>query len=487
MGKSEGFLTPKAISNRIKAKGLTKLRWYCQLCEKACRDENGYKCHTMSESHLRQVRVFSESPGSFIEYYSREFEDAFMEILRRKGEHIRIKANSIWMEVIADRHHVHLNATRWISLTEFVKYLGREGKAEVDEDEEGKWYVRYINRDPEKMRRQEALAKKEKMDLDDHERAQKMVERQIKEAQKALQKKGIDPGAKQMTEADCELKREEGDVISLGSLIGASSSKSSVTTRKAFDEEEEKSKDATGASSSTSAGQKRKLTAVEEIMLKEKRQKEEEALRKAKQKEDESQQCEHEDWLHRGIVVKVLNKKLADGKYYKQKGVIQVRLSSPLICVGIDGGAGCARQVRGRGEDEREWSRAQARPRAPRDGPPQLRGRGISRGGGRKLMRRQVLVVNGKFRGQVGVLKGLEEDKFITFFSRLTCPLLPSPHPLIPSSVPSLPAMVVVLLSLVSSMPAILGGDDGAAGHVSLENDQTRRRGEGEGGAGGYS
>ena len=39
MGKNGGFLTPKAISNRIKAKGLQKLRWYCQSCQKQCRDE----------------------------------------------------------------------------------------------------------------------------------------------------------------------------------------------------------------------------------------------------------------------------------------------------------------------------------------------------------------------------------------------------------------------------------------------------------------
>ncbi|EKX41000.1 hypothetical protein GUITHDRAFT_159923 [Guillardia theta CCMP2712] len=388
MGKSDGFLTPKAISNRIKAKGLTKLRWYCQLCQKACRDENGYKCHTMSESHLRQVRVFSESPGSFIEYYSREFEDAFMEVLRRKGEHVRTKANSIWMEVIADRHHVHLNATRWVSLTEFVKYLGREGKAEVDEDEEGKWYVRYVNRDPEKIRRQEALAKKEKMDLDDHERAQKMVERQIKEAQKALQKKGIDSGAKAVTEADCELKREEGDVISLGSLMGAASSKSSITTQKAFDEDEDKdtrastTKDVGGGASSSSAGQKRKLTAVEEIMLKEKRQKEEEALKKAKQQEEESQRCEHEDWLHRGIVVKVLNKKLADGKYYKQKGVVQM--------------------VHGKFVGEVKMNESGHVLKLDQEHLETV----LPNFGG------EVLVVNGKFRGQVGVLKALEEDKF---------------------------------------------------------------------------
>ena len=33
------FMTPKAIANRIKSKGLQKLRWYCQMCQKQCRDE----------------------------------------------------------------------------------------------------------------------------------------------------------------------------------------------------------------------------------------------------------------------------------------------------------------------------------------------------------------------------------------------------------------------------------------------------------------
>lgn len=43
MGKSD-FLTPKAIANRIKSKGLQKLRWYCQMCQKQCRDEVSPPC-----------------------------------------------------------------------------------------------------------------------------------------------------------------------------------------------------------------------------------------------------------------------------------------------------------------------------------------------------------------------------------------------------------------------------------------------------------
>lgn len=39
MPKGEGTMTPKAIANKIKSKGLQKLRWYCQMCQKQCRDE----------------------------------------------------------------------------------------------------------------------------------------------------------------------------------------------------------------------------------------------------------------------------------------------------------------------------------------------------------------------------------------------------------------------------------------------------------------
>ena len=50
------------IANRIKSKGLQKLRWYCQMCEKQCRDENGFKCHLTSEGHKRQMMVFGQNP-----------------------------------------------------------------------------------------------------------------------------------------------------------------------------------------------------------------------------------------------------------------------------------------------------------------------------------------------------------------------------------------------------------------------------------------
>ena len=65
--------TPKWIDNRQKAKGLNKLRWYCQMCQKTCRDQNGFKCHIMSEAHVRQLQMFSENPALFVDNYSKDF------------------------------------------------------------------------------------------------------------------------------------------------------------------------------------------------------------------------------------------------------------------------------------------------------------------------------------------------------------------------------------------------------------------------------
>lgn len=57
MGKSD-FLTPKAIANRIKSKGLQKLRWYCQMCQKQCRDEvSGPGIAPYSLRNLREIQV----------------------------------------------------------------------------------------------------------------------------------------------------------------------------------------------------------------------------------------------------------------------------------------------------------------------------------------------------------------------------------------------------------------------------------------------
>ena len=74
----------KAIGNAMKARGLTKLRFYCQVCEKANRDEHAYKMHCESESHMRQLALVGQNPNKVIDDFSRQFLDGFVSLLSRR-------------------------------------------------------------------------------------------------------------------------------------------------------------------------------------------------------------------------------------------------------------------------------------------------------------------------------------------------------------------------------------------------------------------
>ena len=119
----------------VQSKGLQKLRWYCQMCQKQCRDENGFKCHCTSESHLRQMHLFAENPHKLMDEFTSEFETEFLELLSRRFGTRRVAANIVYNEYIADKGHLHMNSTMFETLTAFVKYLGRTGKCVIDETE----------------------------------------------------------------------------------------------------------------------------------------------------------------------------------------------------------------------------------------------------------------------------------------------------------------------------------------------------------------
>ena len=65
----------------------------------------------------------------------------------------RVKANTVYQEFIQDKHHQHMNSTRWVTLTEFVKHLGRTGVARVDETEKG-WFIAWIDNSPKALEKQ---------------------------------------------------------------------------------------------------------------------------------------------------------------------------------------------------------------------------------------------------------------------------------------------------------------------------------------------
>ena len=91
-------------------------------------------------------------PSNFIInpiFHPREFADGYLELLSRQFGTKRVPANRVYQDYIAHREHIHMNATEWETLTDFVKWLGREGKCVVDDTEKG-WFVTYIDRCVEK-------------------------------------------------------------------------------------------------------------------------------------------------------------------------------------------------------------------------------------------------------------------------------------------------------------------------------------------------
>ena len=323
MPKHEAF-TPKAIGKKIKSKGLQKLKWYCQMCQKQCRDENGFKCHSTSESHQRQLLLFAENPHKYMDAFSGEFLKDFLNLIKRRFSTKRVHANQVYQEYIKDRNHLHMNATRWVTLTGLVKWLGRKGLCHVDHTEKG-WFITYIDRDPETLQKQENLAKKQKLDRDYEERMAKIIEEQVERGKQ--QEKGYNkPDDKdQEKEKPAEFIRENEEQKITFALVSSSTDKdhtedqvSSSTIPRNKPIPVNPLKLATKSISDTASvassykrkkNDETKKSALDEII-------EEQERFKAKKLKNQDY------WLLPGIVVKLITKSLGE-KYYKQKGVVE--------------------------------------------------------------------------------------------------------------------------------------------------------------------
>jgi DNA/RNA-binding protein KIN17 len=210
----------KHLNKMMKQKGLQRLRWYCQACERQMRDENSFKQHTMSESHVRRMLLVGQDPKKAINEFSDQFLKDFLQLLRTGHGEKQVHINHFYQEYIARKDHVHMNATKWPSLTELAKYLGREGICRVEETEKG-IHISWIDRSPEALKRQEALRRKEAMDKGDEELEQRMLREQIKRAQQDAESRGAaNAEDEQLAEEARGLQRQEGEKVKLsfGSL-----------------------------------------------------------------------------------------------------------------------------------------------------------------------------------------------------------------------------------------------------------------------------
>lgn len=181
------------------------------------RDENGFKMHVQSESHVRQMLVVGEDPKKAINEFSNQFNRDFLTQLRTSHGTKAVHVNHFYQEYIQNKEHVHMNSTKWPSLTEYAKYLGREGLCRVEETDKG-LHIAWIDNSPEALKRAEAIRKKEMLDKGDEERELRMIREQQKRAEKAAEERRKGKGVEEPTngEAGEEASEEKKEGLKLG-------------------------------------------------------------------------------------------------------------------------------------------------------------------------------------------------------------------------------------------------------------------------------
>eukprot|EP01029_Cantina_marsupialis_P018905 TRINITY_DN4383_c0_g1_i1.p1 TRINITY_DN4383_c0_g1~~TRINITY_DN4383_c0_g1_i1.p1 ORF type:complete len:406 (-),score=99.22 TRINITY_DN4383_c0_g1_i1:212-1429(-) len=333
MAKASSLSGSKEFDKRNKQRGLQKLKYYCQMCEKQCRDANGFKCHCLTEGHQRQMALYRDNPEMFARKYTDTFVEGFCTILATNYGAKRVNANQVYQQYIREKNHIHMNSTIFESLGGFVQYLGDLGKCVIEDTERG-WFVQWI--DPIAAQRQKEWMDKRKSVLDEEQRHQKFLEKQAKRAKKEAEKL---MGETETVEHG-ELKREEGDTSKFTMSFSAAGTKAKKKKKalavvmkkpsiKDNDEESEEAieskpepakkisviTDSESHSERKEDSRKRPRSSVSDLINEDQRN------RRTNVK-DLDRRNRREYWLRKHLIVKIANKKLGDGKFYKKKAEV---------------------------------------------------------------------------------------------------------------------------------------------------------------------
>ena len=324
-----------------------------------------------------------------------------------------------------------MNATRWVTLTEFAHHLGKAGLCEVKDTEEG-LSLRYIDRDPQREAKQAAIREREREELEHREIERKRLLRQVK-AMEDKNSNGPENSTSMPTaseESDPSPMVPSGPIsFSLAtpkpSAQASSSAANSNTTpsssasssapvlpidshsstqeaeyskkrlreEKAEDKEEEpfakRSKLTTAATSASSSKlayasapapskvPTSSTNSLDSIMEAQERRREVEGRK--------------DYWLHPNIVVKILNKEVGHGQFYNQKGTVVEIEDKYLAKVRLENGT-----ILKVDQDDLQTVLP--------------------------ALHSHVLIVNGAYRGETAVLHSINQDKYNTSVSILAGP-----------------------------------------------------------------
>jgi DNA/RNA-binding protein KIN17 len=295
------------------------------------------------------MKIFRDNVGGIMDDFSSEFEKVYVETLRRRHGTQRMNANNVYQEVIMDKHHVHMNSTKWATLSDFVQYLGKKGICVVEETERG-WYVTYIERDPALLARREALQKKAEADQREEQLAAERREVLRMEAAKALDRAG---GVVERVASEIG-SREDGEQkmiieMKLGGAMPTASQpkkkrKGNSGAKLSLLEEDDDNESEQDNHVKEKLSDESTMQAKEEIKpdnnpsratsssTSSTRQHEphhnssSQHGAKKKQAPDKSYKNDNDQkkdyWLYRDIIVRIINKKLSNGQYYKRKAIV---------------------------------------------------------------------------------------------------------------------------------------------------------------------
>lgn len=282
------------------------------------------------------MELFGQNPHKVIQGFTEEFESTFLEHLRRCHPFSRVAANVVYNEYIQDRNHIHMNATNWLTLSEFVKYLGREGKCKVEDTPKG-WYITLIQNDPFEELQGKKRAKRERAEREEEERHHRALEKQIEKARQADGDASGGAGNDDLSADGVGTEVRPEDLAAplgfalpdtrLGQAVDAERAPR-VAPSLAFDEIEEggpskpprPSSVAAAAGYGASAGPPHKKSKLEQLMERDLRAKQQQAASEATAAA--ANRKGPGPWLAEDIVVKVMSKTLKGHGYYKQKGTV---------------------------------------------------------------------------------------------------------------------------------------------------------------------
>lgn len=282
---------------------LFKLKYFCQICNRQLQDKDGFNCHLKSETHKFNMEHVAKNPEAYINKFSQEFECGFTDILKRNFPGQLVSVNKIYQEYISDRFAIHLNATKWTSLTGFIKYLERTGKCEVVSTKKDV-QIKYIDTSPFGLQQKFVMEKKKK--------EQKLEEIKLNKALEKISKF-------ESREEENKFKKDNitNSIVNLDDLKKVSIElKGKKTVSK--DILELKNNDTKDYESLLN--KKRNMDGISKVIDDSDQRK----VSEAKRSQDEivERDIHNINWLREGLIVRVKDKELSNGAFYNEKGKI---------------------------------------------------------------------------------------------------------------------------------------------------------------------